>query len=636
MQVRVILKVKLWFVPQNKVVNCVKFAGDDTYSPQKGSVSQKKLKKLKKSRSPSGKRRSFEDDGTPKVRKKPGPKPGSKNKPRPQQRLSLTPILNDDDMLKTMDIEGIDDAVRNSGMAPGSGEGSLAGLAELDDEQLEQMMMEDEEYGRRQLEIAAIEIQKKKKKEEREAKKMEKARLKALEILAAEQNMPAQEGCDGEAPKKKKRGRRSKAEILAEQMRRDGTTNPTIMPAEMSSPPIMEPVVPVVPTPPMIPMAPMTNEAALFQPDGTPFKPKRRGRGKGKKTLALEAARAAEAAAKGGDIGMMGMGTDSNPDDLPIMPTPGGSSTSGSAPSTPPSNQSAGYPNIPPPNQQSSVITRMLQSQPVAPPGATQPFAAAAAAMGHKYFGTNASPGPMIGSPRPPGYDMQPRGRIPSPYRQPGQQMPPHYAVRPGTPPMRMRMPGTPMYHTTHHMDPSPSGGGPISINNRDSRSPLGMMPKGGPTPPPPPYVRAGPPLARFPDAPQLTARHQMPPFANASAHAMQQPSPPPSRPPGNFSPYHPPPPPNYHYGAYPPPPPMAAADDAAAYQGSPYPADHFSATGDNQGPPPPIQAPPPPQPPGPGAPHPVGPPEHGEEGSGEFGGLVSYFSSQREDDLES
>ncbi len=46
-------------------------------------------------------------------------------------------------------------------------EGSLTGLgagelADLDDEQLEQMMM-DEEYGRRQLELAAIEIAKKKK-----------------------------------------------------------------------------------------------------------------------------------------------------------------------------------------------------------------------------------------------------------------------------------------------------------------------------------------------------------------------------------------------------------------------------------------------------------------------------------------
>jgi hypothetical protein len=31
---------------------------------------------------------------------------------------------------------------------------------------------------------------------------------------------------------------------------------------------------------------------------------------------------------------------------------------------------------------------------------------------------------------------------------------------------------------------------------------------------------------------------------------------------------------------------------------------------------------------------HPLYPPAHNEEG-GEFGGLVSYFSSQREDDLD-
>lgn len=243
--------------------------------------------------------------------------------------------------------------------------------------------------------------------------------------------------------------------------------------------------------------------------------------------------------------------------------------------------------------------------------------------------------------------------------------MPPHFAaVRSGTPPMRMRVPGPQMYHTPHHpMDPSPSGGGPISISSRDRSSPLApgpppMIPpaagsplaKGGPTPPPPPppYVRGGPPISRFTDNP-MGPRHQMPPFTNASPvnHAMQQPSPPPNRPPGNFSPYHPPPPPNYHYGAYPPPPPMSTADDAAAYQGSPYPTEHFSSPADNQ---PQIQAPPQPQPPQsqpsqqqqqPQTQHPNDPAavankQYDEEGTGEFGGLVSYFSSQREDDLDS
>ncbi|XP_011158160.2 uncharacterized protein LOC105194767 isoform X2 [Solenopsis invicta] len=665
----------------------------DVYIPKKDALKFKKSPKTKKARnskSPGAKRKSLSDD-LPKQRKKPGPKPGSKNRGRkPKLRDDMdgdmigavmdNPIGDitskmDENFPDNVGLTGTSMSVASSfagdvpeGSLPGLGAGELA---DLDEEQLEQMM--DEEYGRRQLELAAIEIAKKKKKEEREAKKMEKARQKALEILAAERQRDpnAPEGTDGEVPKKKKRGRRSKAEILAEQMRRDGAPNLGIASAAaISTDGMSHNMNPVTLSTGLTPetdrslegghMPLMTGpDGQLFNPDGTPIKPKRRGRGKGKKTLAMEAARAAEAAAKAAsEAGLIGMGTDSNSDmkqnDVPnILPTPG-SSTSGSAPSTPPasavptpgppstqsSNSQSVYPSLPP-GQQSSVITRMLQSQPVS--STPQSFTAAAAAMGHKYFGGPNAGGQMMGGPRT-GYEMQPRARIPSPYRQAGQStMPPHFAaVRSGTPPMRMRVPGPQMYHTPHHpMDPSPSGGGPISIN-RDRSSPLtpggpAMIPpsagsplaKGGPTPPPPPYVRGGPPLARFAENP-MGPRHQMPPFTNASPvnHNMQQPSPPPNRPPGNFSPYHPPPPPNYHYGAYPPPPPMSTADDAAAYQSSPYPSEHFSSPADNQ---PPIQGPPPPQ----------GPPQQGhpndeDHGTGEFGGLVSYFSSQREDDLDS
>ncbi|XP_024890137.1 uncharacterized protein LOC112466317 isoform X1 [Temnothorax curvispinosus] len=677
----------------------------DVYIPKKDALKFKtkspKAKKSRNNKSPAAKRKSLSDD-VPKQRKKPGPKPGSKNRGRKQKlRDDLdgdmiggvmdNPIGDiaskiDENLPDNVGLTGTTMSVASSftGDVP---EGSLTGLgagelADLDDEQLEQMM--DEEYGRRQLELAAIEIAKKKKKEEREAKKLEKARLKALEILAAEsQRDPnAPEGTDGEAPKKKKRGRRSKAEILAEQMRRDGTQNLGIASSVISA--VGTPdgvsnmshnISPATLSTGLTPesdrsierghMPLMTGQdGQLFNPDGTPMKPKRRGRGKGKKTLALEAARAAEAAAKAAaEAGLIaGMGTDSNSDmkqnDIPnVLPTPG-SSTSGSAPSTPPasavptpgppstqpSNSQPVYPALPP-GQQSSVITRMLQSQPVS--STPQSFTAAAAAMGHKYFGGPNAGGQMMGGPRT-GYEIQPRARIPSPYRQAGQSsIPPHFAaVRSGTPPMRMRVPGPQMYHTPHHpMDPSPSGGGPISISNRDRSSPLtpggpAMIPpsagsplaKGGPTPPPPPppYVRGGPPMARFAENP-MGPRHQMPPFTNASPvnHSMQQPSPPPNRPPGNFSPYHPPPPPNYHYGAYPPPPPMSTADDAAAYQSSPYPSEHFSSPADNQ---PPIQGPPPPQGPPPQQSH----PNDEDHGTGEFGGLVSYFSSQREDDLES
>ncbi|KAK2585006.1 hypothetical protein KPH14_008535 [Odynerus spinipes] len=670
-----------------------KDSDSDIYTPKKEATKFKnkspKSKKPRKSKSPAAKRKSV--DGTPKPRKKPGPKPGSKNKVRKQQLLMGSVIrstdgLDDKDVLsQAMDPIGdlaskIDDGLPDNVGLTGTTmsvassftgdvpEGSLGGLgagelADLDDEQLEQIMMEDEEYGKRQLELAAIEIAKKKKKEEREAKKLEKARLKALEILAAERQRDpnAPEGTDGEAPKKKKRGRRSKAEIIAEQMRRGGAptlgspglanTSPGVLAANAAGAmlgldvasnvsPNINPSLPTVITPETertpeghIPM--MTGpDGQLFNPDGTPMKPKRRGRGKG-------------------------------------------SSTSGSAPSTPPasgiptqvpstqaSNAQSVYSSLPPGSQQSSVITRMLQSQPVSSNN-PQSFTAAAAAMGHKYFGAPNATGQMMAGPRT-GYEMQPRGRIPSPYRQPGQtSMPPHFAaVRSGTPPMRMRVPGPQMYHTPHHpMDPSPSGGGPISISTRDRSSPLApgppaMIPpaagsplaKGGPTPPPPPppYVRGGPPVvSRFADNP-MGPRHQMPPFTNASPvnHAMQQPSPPPNRPPGNFSPYHPPPPPNYHYGAYPPPPPMSTADDAAAYQGSPYPTEHFSSPADNQ---PQIQAPPQPPPPQSQQPQPQPQPQthpndpaavankqYDEEGTGEFGGLVSYFSSQREDDLDS
>ncbi|KAG5340700.1 RSF1 factor, partial [Acromyrmex heyeri] len=673
----------------------------DNYIPKKDALKFKKSLKTKKSRnnkSPAAKRKSLSDD-IPKQRKKPGPKPGSKNRGRKQKlkddmdgdmigAVMDNPIGDiaskiDENLPDNVGLAGTTMSVASSftGDVP---EGSLTGLgagelADLDDEQLEQMMM-DEEYGRRQLELAAIEIAKKKKKEEREAKKLEKARLKALEILAAERQRDpnAPEGTDGEVPKKKKRGRRSKAEILAEQMRRDGASNLGIAPAS---------VIGGIGTPDGVSnmshnmnpgtlstgltpetdrsiegghMSLMTGpDGQLFNPDGTPVKPKRRGRGKGKKTLAMEAARAAEAAAKAAaEVGLIGMGTDSNSDmkqnDIPnVLPTPG-SSTSGSAPSTPPAstvptpgppstqspNSQPVYPSLP--GQQSSVITRMLQSQPVS--STPQSFTAAAAAMGHKYFGGPNAGGQIMGGPRT-GYEMQPRARIPSPYRQAGQSsMPPHFAaVRSGTPPMRMRVPGPQMYHTPHHpMDPSPSGGGPISITNRDRSSPLtpggpAMIPpsagsplaKGGPTPPPPPppYVRSGPPMARFAENP-MGPRHQMPPFTNASPvnHNMQQPSPPPNRPPGNFSPYHPPPPPNYHYGAYPPPPPMSTADDAAAYQSSPYPSEHFSSPADNQ---PPIQGPP-------QAPPQQSHPNDEDHGTGEFGGLVSYFSSQREDDLDS
>ncbi|KAJ8941455.1 hypothetical protein NQ318_016895 [Aromia moschata] len=90
---------------------------------------------------------------------------------------------------------------------------------------------------------------------------------------------------------------------------------------------------------------------------------------------------------------------------------------------------------------------------------------------------------------------------------------------------------------------------------------------------------------------------------------------------PSNLSPYPPPGTPPSYYGVY--PADSMTNEDAmppTAFQSSPYPEQFTGDMG-------------------------AEPPEHehsnsksyaGEESGGEFGGLVSYFSSQREDDLES
>jgi hypothetical protein len=81
-------------------------------------------------KSPGAKRKSMSDDGMPKQRKKPGPKPGSKNKPRlsrPGEDLAgIDPsIINDADMLSGMQV---DDPVQGVMTGTVTGEGKSSAI----------------------------------------------------------------------------------------------------------------------------------------------------------------------------------------------------------------------------------------------------------------------------------------------------------------------------------------------------------------------------------------------------------------------------------------------------------------------------------------------------------------------------
>ena len=539
----------------------------------------------------------------------------------------------------------------------------------LDEEELDEEDEEDELLAMKEAELALqqaeLEKAKEKKRQKREAKKLEKK-------------------------EQKKRGRKPKKLIDMSSLPTSGNTGLEVGQVTGSLQNIMKEVeIPPQTIEPVLPVLSNISDTVA---------PKRKGRGRAKASLASVTDTLSAVGGLRGKLSEPQLGSSMlGGVGLPRYPGP-----------NPQQSQPMTFPSQPP-NSNSSVISRMLQSQPVS--AAPQSFTAAAAAMGHKYFGGPGSDQPPLVGPcsvppgnqnvapstRPSGpvgqsFSMPARGRIPSPYRQPppltsspsgspGLNMP-HYAGMRGSPvrpppgslqqtslsPLRMRTPGpgAQMYHTSHHpLDPSPSGGGPIAIapNNGvrpgGEGSPLHQAPtqippaagsplanKSGPppshsTPPPPPYTRPAmhqqgppvpPPLIRFPLQSTDVAsngRHpqsSFPPSTTTGSHLQAQPSPPPhqgrSPAPGNFSPYHPPPPPNYHYGAYPPPPPLTAADDAlppSAYQGSPYP-DHYAS---------------------PDAPHSLQASDgsnsksYDEEGGGEFGGLVSYFSSQREDDLD-
>ncbi|XP_046396168.1 uncharacterized protein LOC124163357 isoform X2 [Ischnura elegans] len=330
------------------------------------------------------------------------------------------------------------------------------------------------------------------------------------------------------------------------------------------------------------------------------------------------------------------------------------------------------------PSSSGGVITRLLQQSPQQPqqqqqqtggaPAPASPFSAAAAAA-LKFFPQQSQPGqgPPVsaaesggvvrGPPPPPPYQIPAGavirgGRVPPPafggpnLASPPQQRPPipsagpqqfgrgggGGASRAPLPQQQQRAMGGPMgaagggmYRPMEASGPPPpqTGGGKV----RQSVAP----------PPPPPYVAGPPPVPSRP-----------PPFAQ------QAPSPPTHMPPTSrgfppyASPHHGPPPPQQ-----PPPQPMPQASPG-------YPP--FVAPGNHAYPPQPMMEeapyqynsveggyPPPPPPPNGsevvhrGPPSDVQSPHQYEPGKapsyeeeGEFGGLVSYFSSQREDDLDS
>lgn len=189
----------------------------------------------------------------------------------------------------------------------------------------------------------------------------------------------------------------------------------------------------------------------------------------------------------------------------------------------------------------------------------------------------------------------------------------------------RIQRPSQPMFRSTHHpMDPSPSGGGPINIQNIKQEpstipviAPTNNSQGGsGKSTPPSSYHRPQAPQTntsmRYP-APESGSRHSQHSLPFPSSQQTSGPRPQQ----GNYGGYQsqqPPPPPNYHYGNYPAPLTNEDTLPSAAYQNMQYAeqyVDSNSVLDANSS------------------------KLYDEEGSGEFGGLVSYFSSQREDDLD-
>lgn len=194
------------------------------------------------------------------------------------------------------------------------------------------------------------------------------------------------------------------------------------------------------------------------------------------------------------------------------------------------------------------------------------------------------------------------RGRPPGPpFRPTTPNIFPGAARPPVSSPMRLRAPPPGgLYHTSHPLDPSPSGGGAINI-------PVTNPGISKPSPPPnfnrnpPPAPTIPPILPRFPGDPNV--RPPLLPGASPRGETFPGYS--------NFYANFPQPPPDDALLQNPPFPEQF--EDAQAAAAAAVAAAAASAAGTEGGPPKPFD----------------------DETGGEFGGLASYFASQREDDLD-
>lgn len=229
------------------------------------------------------------------------------------------------------------------------------------------------------------------------------------------------------------------------------------------------------------------------------------------------------------------------------------------------------------PQGKSEVTIATVQAPTQFPPqGLTSESGSVITRMLNTPQGPQAFPGgdPSFAGPR-----NRPPFRASTPPQFPGTNRPP---VNVSAMRLRAPPPGA-LFHSSHPLDPSPSGGAAINV---------------------PPSTRAPPPAQSIPPIlPRYPADASLrPPYPSTTSPPRTEGFP---GFPANF------------YGNYPPPPPALAGGEeplaSNAFQGSPYP-EQFDETQVSDA---------------------SNSKSFDEEQGGEFGGLASYFASQREDDLD-